>query len=271
MAPRQRTAAAAPCGFQMAALGWIQPYRPAPSPGCEPGPPPASWQGVGGAPEMVPRGGDMARVGVPGASPATAGTSCAHDVGVLWGGGKDGGGCVPWGLVLMLGGGSPWIVLGADPIPASPPFSQPAGRRSRTARATSPRPSSPTGTLPTCTASGGSPSPPERRYHPPSTCACPPPPPPPSSQIWGPPTSPCPAAAGCWRRGPGATAGTAARSPRVARGFGGGGLTPRFPSSPPSTSDHPEFHHPGPLPKPAVLVRLRGGERRVLEKGHAAR
>lgn len=51
--------------------------------------------------------------------------------------------------------------------PAFPPL-QLVGRRSRTARATSPPPNSPTDTLPTCTASGGSPSPPERRYQPPA-------------------------------------------------------------------------------------------------------
>lgn len=51
--------------------------------------------------------------------------------------------------------------------PTFPPL-QPVGRRSRTARATSPRLSSPTDTLPTCTVSGGSPSPPERRYRPPA-------------------------------------------------------------------------------------------------------
>lgn len=63
--------------------------------------------------------------------------------------------------------------------------------------------------------------------------------------------------------------GTAHRDPPP-RGTAMGGLTPAlFLPTPPT--DQPELHHPGPLPKPAVLVRLRGGERRVLEKGHAER
>lgn len=53
--------------------------------------------------------------------------------------------------------------------------------------------------------------------------------------------------------------------------MGCGGSSPHALPAPSPPLDHPEFHHPGPVPKPAVLVRLRGGERRVLEKGHAAR
>lgn len=285
--------AAASCGFQMATLGWLQPRprRAARSSGVKPGPRGVAQHGTarggrgGHGMALAPGAQQLAR-GCRGAGARSAPPVRSGGAAVRWRWGFSGRAMLEAGSLGDKRGQGAGAVrtqcrgLPGGLTPSFPP-SQPVGRRSRTAKATSPPLNSPTGTQPTCIVSGGSLSPPERRYQPPAPCPRHQPPP-------SPPLPPCPtsypffgapltSASPCSGRcqaslplpsGP----GTAKRCALADGNPAGHGETAHpmlfFPTP---TLDHPELHHPGPLPKPAVLVRLRGGERRVLEKGHAAR